>query len=166
MGKNNHGRGCRQRFFGGSLFWPEGAKMVMKQFVSAATHCISRRSVPEFVWLLSTATWMPAWAQTAVPLPEMATLETPSLTWVLPVLLLACGWAVWLVWRKRRDLQAGGGHAVQVLSVTPLGGRERVVTVRVEGRTLLLGVTPTQVTMLMELPSKAVASVADAKLGA
>jgi flagellar protein FliO/FliZ len=64
--------------------------------------------------------------------------------------LAVLGLAVW--WLRRR-LQPGAsrGSGARVIPVAMLGTRERIAVVEFEGRRLLVGVTPQQITMLCEL---------------
>ncbi|NBT79829.1 MAG: flagellar biosynthetic protein FliO, partial [Betaproteobacteria bacterium] len=57
------------------------------------------------------------------------------------------------VWWLRRRLQPGAsrGSGARVTPVAMLGTRERIAVVEFEGRRLLVGVTPQQITMLCEL---------------
>jgi len=57
------------------------------------------------------------------------------------------------VWWLRRRLQPGGsrGSGARVVPVAVLGTRERIALVEFEGRRLLVGITPQQITMLCEL---------------
>ena len=57
------------------------------------------------------------------------------------------------IWWLRRRLQPGSarGSGARVLPVAMLGTRERIAVVEFEGRRLLVGVTPQQITMLCEL---------------
>jgi len=57
------------------------------------------------------------------------------------------------VWWLRRRLQPGAsrGSGARVIQVAMLGTRERIAVVEFEGRRLLVGVTPQQITMLCEL---------------
>jgi flagellar biogenesis protein FliO len=68
-------------------------------------------------------------------------------------LLLACAWTALYVWRRKRQITLSGGSdaLVHVLSVTSLGMRERVAVLRVRERTLVVGVTAAQITLLAEL---------------
>jgi flagellar protein FliO/FliZ len=60
------------------------------------------------------------------------------------------GLAVW--WLRRRLLPgASRGSGARVIPVAMLGTRERIAVVEFEGRRLLIGVTPQQITMLCEL---------------
>ncbi len=64
--------------------------------------------------------------------------------------IVVLGLAIW--WLRRR-LQPGSarGSGARVLPVAMLGTRERIAVVEFEGRRLLVGVTPQQITMLCEL---------------
>jgi flagellar biosynthetic protein FliO len=64
--------------------------------------------------------------------------------------IVVLGLAVW--WFRRR-LQPGAsrGSGARVIPVAMLGTRERIAVVEFEGRRLLVGVTPQQITMLCEL---------------
>jgi len=57
------------------------------------------------------------------------------------------------VWWLRRRLQPGAsrGSGARVIPVAMLGTRERIAVVEFEGRRILVGVTPQQITMLCEL---------------
>ena len=57
------------------------------------------------------------------------------------------------VWWLRRRLQPGAsrGSGARVIPVAMLGTRERIALVEFEGRRLLVGITPQQITMLCEL---------------
>ena len=70
---------------------------------------------------------------------------------VAVVLALVAGLA-WLV--RRGTLRLPGAlkrQAMTIESATPLGERRSLVIVAVEGRRLLLGLTPTQVSLVTEL---------------
>jgi flagellar biogenesis protein FliO len=74
---------------------------------------------------------------------------------LLLALLAVCTWTVIYVLKRKRQLAVGGGHErVQVLGMTSLGVRERVVVLRVRERTLLVGVTAAQITLLAELDAQ------------
>jgi flagellar protein FliO/FliZ len=64
--------------------------------------------------------------------------------------IVVLGLAVW--WLRRR-LQPGAarGSGARVIPVAMLGTRERIAVVEFEGRRLLVGVTPQQITLLCEL---------------
>lgn len=57
------------------------------------------------------------------------------------------------IWWLRRRLQPGSarGSGARVLPVAMLGTRERIAVVEFEGRRLLVGVTPQQISLLCEL---------------
>jgi flagellar protein FliO/FliZ len=57
------------------------------------------------------------------------------------------------VWWLRRRLQPGAsrGSGARVIPVAMLGTRERIALVEFEGRRLLVGITPQQISMLCEL---------------
>ena len=70
---------------------------------------------------------------------------------IVLVLLLVAGLA-WLV--HRGTLRLPGSlkrQPVTIESATPLGERRSLVVVTVEGRRLLLGITPTQIALVTEL---------------
>jgi flagellar biogenesis protein FliO len=71
---------------------------------------------------------------------------------MLLALIAACAWTVIYVMKRKRQFASGGGdERVQVLGMTSLGVRERMVVVRVRERTLLVGVTAAQITLLADL---------------
>jgi flagellar biogenesis protein FliO len=56
------------------------------------------------------------------------------------------------VWKRKRQLARGGAdERVRVLGITSLGTRERLAVLRVRDRTLLVGVTAAQITLLADL---------------
>lgn len=72
----------------------------------------------------------------------------------LIVVLVLMGGCLWLI--RRGGWQGGlrkGPRAVQVETAVGLGDRRQLVIVAVEGRRLLLGVTPMQVSLVTELAS-------------
>jgi flagellar protein FliO/FliZ len=94
-------------------------------------------------------------ALTLFPLAARAGDEVPAaLRFFNNALFLAViavlGLAVW--WFRYR-LKPGGprGSGARVIPVAMLGTRERIAVVEFEGRRLLVGVTPQQITMLCEL---------------
>jgi flagellar biogenesis protein FliO len=73
---------------------------------------------------------------------------------LLLALLAVCAWTVFYVLQRKRQLARGGGgdnERVHVLGITPLGARERLAVLRVRDRTLLVGVTAAQITLLADL---------------
>ena len=82
---------------------------------------------------------------------------------LLLALIAACAWtAIYVLKRKRQAMLGGGDERVQVLGITSLGVRERVVVLRVRERTLLVGVTAAQVTLLAELDAARTAPLQEA----
>jgi flagellar protein FliO/FliZ len=72
----------------------------------------------------------------------------------LGAVLIVLGLVVVLAWLLRRGALPGlkgGARAVTVETAVPLGERRSLVIVAVEGRRLLLGMTPTQISMVTEL---------------
>ena len=70
---------------------------------------------------------------------------------VLIVLGLVAGLA-WLLRRGSLGALAGRGGAINVETAVALGERRSLVIVSVEGRRLLLGLTPTSMSLVAELP--------------
>src|ERR1041384_6495169 len=79
----------------------------------------------------------------------MTALGLQSLAAVFIVLALVAA----LAWLARRGTFAGlrKSAAVSVETAVPLGERRSLVIVAVEGRRLLLGLTPTHISMVTEL---------------
>jgi flagellar protein FliO/FliZ len=77
-------------------------------------------------------------------------LGLQSLLAVLVVLALV-GAMAWLVRRGAFSALRGGGRAIVVETAVPIGERRSLVIVAVEGRRLLLGLTPGQISMVTEL---------------
>jgi flagellar protein FliO/FliZ len=73
---------------------------------------------------------------------------------VLVVLGLVAGLA-WLVRRGAFGALRGGTRAITVETAVPLGERRSLVVVAVEGRRLLLGLTPGQISLVTELSAAA-----------
>jgi flagellar protein FliO/FliZ len=69
---------------------------------------------------------------------------------VLVVLALVAAMA-WLVRRGAFGALRQGTRAIAVETAVPIGERRSLVIVAVEGRRLLLGLTPTQISMVTEL---------------
>ena len=60
------------------------------------------------------------------------------------VLVVGCGWLV----KRFSGMPSGRSGAIKVVSVLPIGTRERLALVEVGGQQLLLGVTAQQITAL------------------
>jgi flagellar protein FliO/FliZ len=73
---------------------------------------------------------------------------------VLIVLGLVAALA-WLLRRGSLGALTGRGGAINVETAVALGERRSLVIVSVEGRRLLLGLTPTSMSLVAELPSAA-----------
>jgi flagellar protein FliO/FliZ len=71
---------------------------------------------------------------------------------VLIVLGLVAAMA-WLLRRGSLGALAGRGGAINVETAVALGERRSLVIVSVEGRRLLLGLTPTNMSLVAELPN-------------
>jgi flagellar protein FliO/FliZ len=69
---------------------------------------------------------------------------------VLVVLALVAALA-WLVRRGAFGALRGGSRSITVETAVPIGERRSLIIVAVEGRRLLLGLTPTQISMVTEL---------------
>src|SRR5688572_21970306 len=82
-----------------------------------------------------------------------------SLFAVVVVLGLVGGLA-WLLRRGAFATLRGGSRNITVETAVPLGERRSLVVVAVEGRRLLLGMTPTQISMVTELGASAPAAAA------
>jgi flagellar biogenesis protein FliO len=135
--------------------------MHMKRFVFRRSEPTARiSSARKLLQVATAATVLPcvALAQSAPAASEPAVSGGGnSLGWfggelLLLALIAACAWTALYVWKRKRQLASGGGdERVQVLGVTSLGVRERMVVVRVRERTLLVGVTAAQITLLADL---------------
>ncbi len=84
----------------------------------------------------------------------------PSLLMMLLVLALI-PLVLWIVKRMQTVRLPGQARQLELLSQLPLGTRERVVTVRVHGRVLVLGATAQSITLLGELDAAALPPEAD-----
>lgn len=80
----------------------------------------------------------------------MSGLGFQSFFAVLVVLALVAALA-WLVRRGAFGALRGGNRAIAVETAVPIGERRSLIIVAVEGRRLLLGLTPTQIAMVTEL---------------
>ncbi len=67
------------------------------------------------------------------------------------VVLLLIGAVAWMLRRSPLALRGAARGAVRVQTAVPLGERRSLVIIDVEGRRLLLGLTPTQVSLVTEL---------------
>lgn len=133
----------------------------MKRFVFAAScpmtrNALLRRLARSGLCALSGVLWsgaVIAQAGASASAPDAAGSDSFIGSLLVVSLLLACAWTVLYVWRRERHLALGGGSdaMVHVLGVTSLGMRERVAVLRVRERTLVVGVTATQITLLAEL---------------
>lgn len=62
--------------------------------------------------------------------------------------------AALLVWYRKLLIKNGAaGDRIQILHVKPLGTRDRILVVRIEDRILVLGQTPSHISLLTELDS-------------
>ncbi len=80
----------------------------------------------------------------------MDVIGLQGLSSVLLVLALVAGLA-WLVRRGTFTALRGPGRRVAIETAVALGERRSLVIVNVEGRRLLLGLTPASVSMVIEL---------------
>ena len=90
----------------------------------------------------------------------MSGLGLQSLFAVMVVLALV----VAMAWLVRRGAFAGlrnGSRAIAVETAVPIGERRSLIIVAVEGRRLLLGLTPNQISMVTELGPVAAAAPVD-----
>ena len=98
-------------------------------------------------------TWILAQGQVAAP--PTGWSDGPGVVRTLLSLLVVLGLMAGCLWLVRRGgLQGGlrkGPRAVQVETAVGLGDRRQLVIVAVEGRRLLLGVTPMHVSLVTEL---------------
>ena len=84
----------------------------------------------------------------------MTGIGVQSLVGVIVVLGLVVGLA-WLLRRGAFGALRPGSRAITVETAMPLGERRSLVIVSVEGRRLLLGMTPGQISMVTELDAAA-----------
>jgi flagellar biosynthetic protein FliO len=138
--------------------------MHMKRFVFRRSEPTALTSIARKLLQVATAaTVLPciALAQGAPAASEPAASggSSSGLGWfggelLLLALVAACAWTVIYVMKRKRQFAGGGGdERVHVLGMTSLGVRERVVVLRVRERTLVVGVTAAQITLLAELDS-------------
>jgi len=77
------------------------------------------------------------------------------------VLLLIVGCA-WLV-KRMTGLQGTRAGKIKVISVLPVGGRERIALIEVAGKQLVVGVTASQITLLHSFEETVVDSPVETK---
>lgn len=85
-------------------------------------------------------------ASTATISPAMSLAKTAGALVFVLLLIVALAWLV-----RRLPLARPGSAPMQAETGLRLGARERLVIVRVDGRRLLLGVTPAGIRLLTEL---------------
>jgi flagellar protein FliO/FliZ len=82
-------------------------------------------------------------------------------SWFVLVLLtlLVVLFAV-VVWVYKRRLGAAGDQTgISILNMRPVGAREQIIVARVHGRVLVLGHTPSQISLLCELEPHEVSDI-------
>jgi flagellar biosynthetic protein FliO len=80
--------------------------------------------------------------------------------------LIVLGLVAALAWFARRGAFKGlrpGAKSMSIETAMPLGDRRSLIIVAVEGRRLLLGLTPTSVSMVTELTAPTFETQLDAK---
>jgi flagellar protein FliO/FliZ len=78
-------------------------------------------------------------------------LDLPNVAFSLLVVLGTLFALAWFA-RRLRGIRAGNGPRIEILSETPLGPKERVVLLQVEGQRVLVGVGSGQLSALHVLP--------------
>jgi flagellar protein FliO/FliZ len=73
---------------------------------------------------------------------------------VVIALLGVCAWVVVYVLRRRKREGGAPDDGLRIVGATALGPRERAVVLRARGRSFLLGVTATHVSLLAEFDDK------------
>lgn len=117
-----------------------------------------RSSCPIVIACALLAAAHPAWPQSVPALREHgASLRTPlsadhALEYLLGlvIVMLALGVFAWLMRRLQARIGAGSA-SLRVAAALPLGGKERLLLVEVEGERLLLGVGPGGVHLVRRL---------------
>lgn len=94
----------------------------------------------------------------------MTGITLQSFAAVLLVLALV-GALAWLARRGTLGALGRKGRYIDVETAVPLGERRSLVIVAVEGRRLLLGLTPTSVSMVTELSRSTLATVSGVTSG-
>lgn len=90
-----------------------------------------------------------------------------SIAWSLMMLLLVLAMipaALWVLKRIQTIRPAGQVRQLELIAQLPLGARERVVMVRVQGRVLVLGATNQQVNLLAEVDAASALASAPAAM--
>lgn len=94
-------------------------------------------------------------AQAQAPVPAVGWSDGPGVVRTLVSLLVVLGLLAGCLWLIRRGGWQGGlkkgPRAIQIETALGLGDRRQLVIVSVEGRRLLLGVTPMHVALVTEL---------------
>lgn len=85
-----------------------------------------------------------------------------SMLWAPLLIVVALGLVAWWLVRSRGSLLQRGGP-VQLVQIVPLGPRERLLLVELDGERLLIGSTANQITLLSRnrLPSPADSEASD-----
>jgi len=112
-----------------------------------------RHLILPFSWF-QMSLWSTAWAQTVSSATPSSYGSTPaSSAWYGLVTLTLLVVLVAVVLRVYKRVGAAGvsDGGIQVLASKPLGPRESVVVVQIEGRYFMLGHTPTQISLIAEL---------------
>lgn len=86
---------------------------------------------------------------TAASTPASSTASSWFVLVFLTLLVVLVAVVVWF-YKRRLGFTADDG-SIRILSTRPLGAREQIVVARVYGRVLVLGHTPSQVSVLCEL---------------
>jgi len=107
-----------------------------------------KRNLKHLIFFLLVVDSPVCWAaETAVPEPGIGAGQVMTvlggLAFVL-ALVFGCGWLV----KRFSGMTSTHGGAIKVVSVLPVGTRERLALVEVGGQQLLLGVTAQQITTL------------------
>ena len=77
-----------------------------------------------------------------------------EIVWALFAVLAVIGGGAWLL-RRVPGVSGGGTGRLRCLAALPLGTRERLVLVEADGRCVLLGVVPGNVSLLADLGQSA-----------
>ncbi len=90
------------------------------------------------------------------PLPSMATASNPPspssyLSVITSLFLVIAVMLVLAILYKRMNLGFAGSHAIKVITALPIGTKERIMVIEVNGQQHLIGVTPQQINHLISL---------------